>query len=135
MVNPGEYSDVSGRTRSCGPVKSGSEKIATFEFNIKRMRLTDRQIEQITSIGQGIYGNEVRIYLFGSRVFDEKMGGDIDLFIETDDLHTTTIENKIRFLVKLKLELGDQKIDLVYPNNLSGRPSFRNSIFNSRMRL
>ena len=111
------------------------EKISIFEPKIKYMRLTDRQIEQIKTIGQGIYGNGVRIFLFGSRTSDEKKGGDIDLFIETDDDQLTTIENKINCLVRLKLALGDQKIDLVYPKNIEGRPSFRNSILNNRIRL
>ena len=99
------------------------------------MRLTDRQIEQIKSIGQGIYGNGVRIFVFGSRTNDEGKGGDIDLFIETDDDQLITIENKINCLVRLKLALGDQTIDLVYPKNIENRPSFRNSIFKNRIRL
>ena len=99
------------------------------------MRLTDQQIEQIKAIGQAIYGQEVKIFLFGSRTIDEKRGGDIDLFIETDDDHLTTIENKINCLVRLKLALGDQKIDLVYPKNIEGQPSFRDSILNNRIQL
>jgi predicted nucleotidyltransferase len=99
------------------------------------MRLTGNQIEQIKTIGQGIFGQGVEIYLFGSRVSDAKLGGDIDLLIETDDNQLTTIENKIRFLVKLKMAIGDQKIDLVYPKNLDNRASFRNSILNNRIKL
>ncbi|MDP2855795.1 MAG: nucleotidyltransferase domain-containing protein, partial [bacterium] len=60
----------------------------------------------------------MKIYLFGSRTNDEKKGGDIDLFIETDDNQLTTLENKIVFLARLKLVLGDQKIDLVDEKNL-----------------
>ena len=110
-------------------------KIAIFEYNIFCMRLTDQQIDQIRTIGKGIFGNEVRIYLFGSRVVNEKRGGDIDLFIETNDNQLTTFENKILFLAKLKMAIGDQKIDLVYPVNLENRPSFGNSIIKSRIRL
>lgn len=99
------------------------------------MRLTDLQIEQIRTIGQGIFGQEARIYLFGSRTNDEKKGGDIDLFIETSDDHQATLENKIAFLVKLKKAIGDQKIDLLFPKNLDSRPSFKSSVLNNRIRL
>jgi predicted nucleotidyltransferase len=99
------------------------------------MRLTDQQIEQIKAIGRGIYGNGVRIFLFGSRTDDEKRGGDIDLFIETEDDQVTTVENKLNCLVRLKLALGDQKIDLIYPKNIENRSASKNSIFNNRIRL
>lgn len=44
------------------------------------MRLTDKEIEIIKSQTFKIFG-ESQIYLFGSRVDDDKKGGDIDLFI------------------------------------------------------
>ena len=99
------------------------------------MRLTNEQIEQIRTIGQKVFGQEVRIYLFGSRTSDENRGGDIDLFIETDENQATTFENKVNFLTKLKISIGDQKIDLVFPANLENRHSFKNSILKNRIRL
>jgi len=51
------------------------------------------------------------IYLFGSRVNNEKKGGDIDLYIKTKTENFQ--RKKITFLVKLKKLIGDQKIDVV----------------------
>ena len=44
------------------------------------MRLTDKEIEIIKSQTFKIFG-ESQIYLFGSRIDDDKRGGNIDLFI------------------------------------------------------
>ena len=93
------------------------------------MRLTEGQIERIKTIGRGVFGQDVRIFLFGSRTDDGAKGGDIDLFIETDDDKIASVENKINCLVKLKLALGDQKIDLVYSKN-SYQSGFRISTHN-----
>ncbi|NOQ65138.1 MAG: nucleotidyltransferase domain-containing protein [Methyloprofundus sp.] len=53
------------------------------------------------------------LYLFGSRVDDHKKGGDIDLYLvvhNKEDLFT----KKIKFLSRIKRELGEQKIDVVF---------------------
>jgi predicted nucleotidyltransferase len=99
------------------------------------MRLTDQQIETIRNIGQDVFGEGVRIFLFGSRVNDEKRGGDIDLFIESENSESMNIKNKIMYLAKLKLALGDQKIDLVFGKNLGDRQIFRNTINSDRIQL
>lgn len=53
------------------------------------------------------------LYLFGSRTDDKKRGGDIDLYLETDN-KTDLFKRKIHFLSKVKRDLGDQKIDLIF---------------------
>ena len=53
------------------------------------------------------------VYLFGSRVDDSKKGGDIDLYLVIND-HSKLFEKKLKFLSRLKRELGDQKIDVVF---------------------
>lgn len=44
----------------------------------KRMRLQSKEIQTIIQIAKDIYGETVQVYLFGSRLNDEKRGGDID---------------------------------------------------------
>lgn len=56
---------------------------------------------------------EGEIYLFGSRVDDNKKGGDIDLYIVLKN-HENLFEKKIKFLSKVKRTLGEQKIDIVF---------------------
>jgi predicted nucleotidyltransferase len=53
------------------------------------------------------------IYLFGSRVDDEKRGGDIDLYLVVKD-KSNLFRKKLKFLAKIKKELGEQKIDVVF---------------------
>lgn len=53
------------------------------------------------------------IYLFGSRVDDNKKGGDIDLYLKVED-HNNLFEKKIKFLSRVKRVLGEQKIDIVF---------------------
>ena len=47
------------------------------------MRLTPSQHSAIRTTATEIFGEDVIIWLFGSRVDDDKRGGDIDLLIET----------------------------------------------------
>jgi len=75
------------------------------------MRLTNKEIKAITSTFKDIFKSG-KIYLFGSRVDDNKKGGDIDLYIQTDDKNNL-FEKKLNFLVELKRKIGDQKIDVV----------------------
>ena len=75
------------------------------------MRLKQKEIEAIISTFQEIFKNG-NIYLFGSRVDDNLKGGDIDLYIDTDD-KDNLFEKKIDFLVSLKRKIGEQKIDVV----------------------
>ncbi len=53
------------------------------------------------------------IYLFGSRVDDSKKGGDIDLYLKVSN-KDNLFEKKIKFLSRVKRELGEQKIDIVF---------------------
>lgn len=78
------------------------------------VRLTPRELKAIKSAFQLHFNAKDHLWLFGSRVDLNKRGGDIDLYIETtcDDLSEIT-DRKIDFLVDLKNNLGDQKIDLI----------------------
>ncbi len=75
------------------------------------MRLKESEIKAIQNIflKTFIHGE---IYLFGSRIYDNQKGGDIDLYIKTNSISQLTVK-KIDFLVKLKQLIGRQKIDLV----------------------
>ena len=59
-----------------------------------------------------------KIYLFGSRVDDSKRGGDIDLYLIPNIKESLQIK-KIKFLLKLNMILGEQKIDIVISNDIN----------------
>lgn len=55
-----------------------------------------------------------QLWLFGSRTDLNKKGGDIDLYIETNETnYEKAVCKKLDFLCALKKEIGDQKIDVV----------------------
>lgn len=76
------------------------------------MRLKKEHIQSIKELARKIFGEETQVYLFGSRVNNNKKGGDIDLYIETttkEDL----FEKKIQMILALYKIIGEQKIDLI----------------------
>ena len=75
------------------------------------MRLSELEIKAIKQIFNEIFkfGD---IYLFGSRIDDTQKGGDIDLYIDTQNIQNK-LEKKLKFLTLLKQKIGDQKIDVI----------------------
>jgi len=76
------------------------------------VRLTAVQQQHIRESVYETFGESARVYLFGSRVDDDKHGGDIDLYLEVDDT-SDWFQRKIRLAVVLQQRLGEQKIDLL----------------------
>jgi len=76
------------------------------------MRLTSVQYKAIKKYFYEVFG-EGEIYLFGSRVDDSRRGGDIDLYVRTKNLQNL-MRKKVDFLTRLKHEIGEQKIDVVF---------------------
>lgn len=76
------------------------------------MRLQPFEIKAILQAAREIYGEGVRVYLFGSRTDDARRGGDIDLLVRTDK-EKKGVLTRIRFKARLKMLLGDQKIDVI----------------------
>ena len=72
------------------------------------MRLTTNEQNIIKDTFKKYFNGE--IYLFGSRIDDNQKGGDIDLYISSKE---TNLSKKIDFLVELKKQIGDRKIDVV----------------------
>ena len=79
------------------------------------MRLEKKYIDLFVDTARQIFGSSAKLYLFGSRVDDNKRGGDIDLYLETD-IKEDLLNKKIKFLVAVKKVTGDRKIDLVINN-------------------
>ena len=82
------------------------------------MRLS---LKEQLSIKQTIYQFDPNalVYLFGSRVDDNKRGGDIDLLVFSKRLCST---EKRKIKIKLYELIGEQKIDLIIAQNTSLSP-------------
>ena len=76
------------------------------------MRLNKNYIKVIKQSFLEVF-NQGEIYLFGSRVDNSKKGGDIDLYLVIES-KVNIFKNKIKFLAKIKRELGEQKIDVIF---------------------
>ncbi len=77
------------------------------------MRLSPRLVKLINSAKNISFGNDVEIYLFGSRVDDFKRGGDIDLAVKTSVSRELFRKQKAKFLAFLIRKGYDLRIDLV----------------------
>ncbi len=78
------------------------------------MRLSAQQRFVIVQAFNNIFNLGDTLWLFGSRTDNSKKGGDIDLFIETNEIESSiTLTRKLAFLRELQTKLGEQKIDVI----------------------
>lgn len=77
------------------------------------MRLSKEQRTIIRTKVKQVLGENVRIWLFGSRVDDAARGGDIDLYLECDKTLPNRAEALCRLEGALVMALGDRKFDLL----------------------
>lgn len=76
------------------------------------MRLPKLLRDAILRAAQKSFG-DVKIYFFGSRVFDNKIGGDIDLAIDTDISYEEFKAKKAQFIASLVREGYELNFDIV----------------------
>jgi predicted nucleotidyltransferase len=93
------------------------------------MRLNDLERNSIKKAFKDVFKNG-EIYLFGSRVDDNKRGGDIDLYI-IPQIKENLREKKSLFLSKLYEYIGEQKIDIIIAkdkNRLIEQEAIKNGV-------
>ena len=78
----------------------------------EKIRLPKDVIDEIVNLSKKYFGQDSRVWIFGSRADLTKRGGDIDIYIETPE-YNNIIDKKLDFLVELDKKIGEQKIDLV----------------------
>jgi predicted nucleotidyltransferase len=75
------------------------------------MRLSNLERKILMEQAKKHFGENAKVYLFGSRVDDNKKGGDIDLFIETD--REIEKSNELKFLTGFHRFATGRKVDLI----------------------
>lgn len=81
------------------------------------VRLEVWEIEAIIKSFKESFGKNDKLWLFGSRVYPDKRGGDIDLYIEVEHFDSEKVYGqKSQFWILLQDRLGEQKIDIVIHN-------------------
>ncbi len=85
------------------------------------MRLTASQIEMIRNTVQLVFGDIVRVTLFGSRVDDQAKGGDVDLMIEVPNIVDEPALQSARVASRVSRALNGRKVDVILkaPNLMS----------------
>ena len=78
------------------------------------MRLTPTQHQQILQATRLNFGANANVWLFGSRVDDSRRGGDVDLYVETDQASTLlpALRCKIELEDNLDLHVDLEQADL-----------------------
>lgn len=99
------------------------------------MRLTEFEIEAIKSLAILHFGEKVKVYLFGSRVSDDKRGGDIDLFISSSEKSRLRARTKINFLTDLMFKIGERKVDVVLDHPARKETEFLKTIYRTAVQL
>lgn len=99
------------------------------------MRLSKQQISTIKKLAHEHFGQDVTVFLFGSRTDEHKKGGDIDLFIKCKDINNESYLKKIKFQSDLEYSLGEQKIDVLLFSRLNHQSKFFQSIEKSAIAL
>lgn len=77
------------------------------------MRPTQEQASIIRDAARQAFGVEAEVWLFGSRVQDNKRGGDIDIYIEAGGGLDDVLDRELAFHAALQRRLGEQRIDIV----------------------
>lgn len=100
------------------------------------MRISEEDIDVIKKLAVSIFGENTKVFLFGSRTSDIKKGGDIDLFISNSQKSRLTFSAKIEFLTELKLLIGEQKIDVILDtDSVRSKKQFYSSLKREAMEL
>lgn len=77
------------------------------------MRLTLQQRQIIKELVTQVFGDDVTVHLFGSRLDDSSKGGDIDLLVVSAQPIEDTFHKKLRLTAQLQMALGDRRFDVV----------------------
>jgi predicted nucleotidyltransferase len=87
------------------------------------MRLTPQQVADIRRSAEQCAGARARVWLFGSRVHDERRGGDVDLLLELDEPVEQPARLAAQLAARVSRQMHGRKVDvLVKAPNLAQLP-------------
>jgi len=96
------------------------------------MRISAKERADFVAVLQPVVPLESELILYGSRVDDQALGGDIDLVLVVSDTQAKEHLEKQRLalLVKWKARIGDQRIDfsVITRDQAQNEPFWRQSL-------
>ncbi|OIQ00404.1 MAG: hypothetical protein AUK35_03810 [Zetaproteobacteria bacterium CG2_30_46_52] len=81
------------------------------------MRISSSQATAISKLIKASLGAGSEVWLFGSRAYDSKRGGDLDLYVES--AQPCSLEKRLRLTTKIQLLVGLRKVDLIVKTDSS----------------
>jgi predicted nucleotidyltransferase len=98
------------------------------------MRLSEEQKAIVKQVGYDIFGDNVQLSLFGSRLNDHLKGGDIDILVKSDQPLTGKMIKMLTMTARLQMRLGDQPIDiLIYDPETPLSPVYEQALANGEL--
>lgn len=97
------------------------------------MRLSQPEQDAIINLAREHFGDGAEVWLFGSRVDNERRGGDIDLYVETDQ--DEILRARATFKAALARKLGEQRIDLIVRPRQRPPTAFERHVCSQGIRL
>lgn len=85
------------------------------------MRINIAQRQSILRETRQSFGEDARVWLFGSRADDARRGGDVDLYVETNQSHQVTAELLCKIAIEESLDLH---VDLVVNDHTDSKTIF-----------
>jgi len=79
----------------------------------KPMRLSETRQRIIRDEVVAAFGDNAVVQLFGSRLDDDRRGGDLDLYVEADGTPGQRLRAELALYARLQRRLGEQRIDIV----------------------
>ena len=77
------------------------------------MRLSPVQITNIRTLTTQLAGASARIWLFGSRVYDDARGGDVDLLLELDSPVPEPAQLSATLAARISRTMFGRKVDVL----------------------
>ena len=77
------------------------------------MRLSPEQITNIRLLTTQLAGASARIWLFGSRVYDDARGGDVDLLLELDSPVPEPAQLSATLAARISRTMFGRKVDVL----------------------
>jgi predicted nucleotidyltransferase len=77
------------------------------------MRLTDAQIRAISGLAQQIGGARARVRVFGSRLDDTALGGDLDLMLELPEPVSNPALMAAQLSARVSRAMHGRKVDVL----------------------
>jgi len=99
------------------------------------MRLPAQTQTIISQTAHEIFGADVDVKIFGSRLDPNAKGGDIDILIQSADLISTARRKSLQLVARLQIRLGDQPIDVLVIDSSTQMQAIHNEVLRTAVSL